>query len=152
MFHQIARTREDRYVLALYTRRSVGVTSGVQAEQASTFATRCRKSAWIHPPHACIHPRSIHPRMRLSIPPSTSVGEAFEGKRLQFTFHHKDVCESLNFQGWAHAHVFFLKFLGRAERELERAERDEMLLGHFRRSFRSRLSDSKQPKALIEAT
>ena len=40
MFHQIARTREDRYVLALYTRRAVGVTSGVRAEQASTFATR----------------------------------------------------------------------------------------------------------------
>ena len=42
--------------------------------QASTFATRCRKSAWIHPPRACIHPRGIHPRMRLSIPPSTSKG------------------------------------------------------------------------------
>ena len=60
---------------------------------ASTFATRCRHSLLVQLPCACMHPRSMHPRMRRA--PRRGRGNqdhssnVLLGKRLKFTFHTK---------------------------------------------------------------
>ena len=65
----------------------------MRAERASTFATRCRQSVWVQLPCACMHPRSMHPRMRRA--PRCGRGNqdhssnGLLGKRLKFTFHAK---------------------------------------------------------------